>query len=64
MKLFTPFRAWVHQTWVQNCEERMMYDGGPKLNVSEYFNQFKWWLRREYRFQKEKHVREQSRRSL
>ena len=64
MKTFTPFRSWVHHLWLQNCEERTIYHDGPKLNAQEYFTQFKWWLRREYKFQKEKHVREQRRRTI
>lgn len=61
---FTPFRNWVHNLWIQNCEERQLYNGGPRLAAEEYFRQFKWWLRREYRHQKEQHVRKQRRRTL
>lgn len=60
---FIPFQHWVHQLWVQNCEERLIY-GGPRLDTKDYFNQFKWFLKREYRFQKEKHDNQQRRRTI
>jgi hypothetical protein len=47
MKLF---RAWLQDLWYENCEERMSW-GSKRLSLSEYFQQYKWWLRREYRFQ-------------
>ena len=64
MKNFTPFRSWVHHVWIENCEERVLYGNGPKLKPQEYFNQFKWWLRREYKFQKEKYESKQRRRTI
>lgn len=45
------FRLWVHRLWVENCEERLVYHDGDRLSSSEYFQKFKWWLRREYRHQ-------------
>ena len=45
------FRNWVHNLWLDNCEERMLYYSGDKLTEQEYFQKFKWWLRREYRHQ-------------
>ena len=45
------FRHWVHNLWLDNCEERMLYSNGDKLSEREYFQRFKWWLRREYRHQ-------------
>ena len=44
------FRTWLQNLWYENCEERMNW-GSDKLTLSEYFRQYKWWLRREYRFQ-------------
>lgn len=43
------FRNWVHNLWIDNCEERLLYNNGDKLTELEYFQKFKWWLRREYR---------------
>jgi hypothetical protein len=36
--------------WYENREERASW-GNPTLSLQEYFQQYKWWLRREYRFQ-------------
>ena len=47
---WTPFRAWVHQLWVDNCEERVV-SGDSRLDERDYFLKFRWWLRREYRHQ-------------
>jgi hypothetical protein len=52
----TPFRNWVHLLWVDNCEERVLYCDGDKLSEQEYFQRFKWWLRREYRHQQKKEI--------
>jgi hypothetical protein len=43
------FRNWVHNRWLDNCEERGIYASGERLSEQDYFQQFKWWLRREYR---------------
>ncbi len=64
LKPFSPFRAWVHNLWVQNCEERQFYKDGPQLNVVEYFKEFKWWLRREYRYQREKELDKRRKRTI
>jgi hypothetical protein len=45
------FRHWVHNLWIENCEERLQYHSGTPLDKQEYFNHYKWWLRREYRYQ-------------
>ncbi len=47
----SPFRNWVHHLWIENCEERLLYNDGNRLTEQEYFQRFKWWLRREYRHQ-------------
>lgn len=46
-----PFRIWLENLWRDNCDERMSW-GQPRFSLQEYFNQYKWWLRREYRYQK------------
>jgi len=55
-----PFRNWVHNLWLENCEERLIYYGGDRLSEREYFQKFKWWLRREYKHRaiKEKEINE------
>jgi hypothetical protein len=56
------FRHWVHNLWIDNCEERLIYSAGNRLSEKEYFHQFKWWLRREFRhrqkIEKEKNERQ------
>lgn len=46
----TKFRNWINNLWVTNCEERFIV-GEPRLDPKTYFKKYKWWLRREYRFQ-------------
>ena len=45
-----PFRSWLDELWRQNCDEHDGW-GETRLSLSEYFSRYKWWLRREYRFQ-------------
>ena len=58
-----PFRNWVHNLWIDNCEERLLYSGEGKRSKQEYFFQLKWWLRRKYReiqkIEKERNERQQ-----
>jgi len=51
------FRGWVHNLWIENCEERSIYQDGERMDEREYFQKFRWWLRREWRHrqQTEKH---------
>jgi len=51
------FRNWVHNLWIDNCEERVLYCDGDRLTEQEYFQRFKWWLRREYRHQQQKEIK-------
>lgn len=44
------FRQWLHAMWLENCEERGAWNM-DKLTVKQYFQQYRWWLRREYRYQ-------------
>jgi len=48
-----PFRNWLQELWFENNEERLEWHLQPHT-LKEYFAQYKWWLRREYRFQKSK----------
>ena len=54
------FRGWVHNLWIENCEERILYHDGDRMSEQEYFRRFRWWLRREWRHQQQ---REQDRKS-
>jgi hypothetical protein len=44
------FRAWVQEIWRDNCEERLTF-GQDLSTINEYWNTYKWWLKREYRNQ-------------
>ena len=44
------FRAWVEQLWQANCEEREQFLESC-FSRTEYFQRFKYWLKREYRRQ-------------
>jgi hypothetical protein len=47
------FRNWVRELWMENCEERLTYNE-IAYKMQEYWQQYKWWLRREYRYQQRK----------
>lgn len=51
----TPFRHWLHELWLQNCDE---YDEvrQPRYTQEEYFKMYKYWLKREYKFQRSQHA--------
>jgi hypothetical protein len=50
-KTLSKFRLWVHNLWFDNTSEHIEYGELP-YTMLEYFNKYKWWLKREYRFQK------------
>lgn len=50
MTNWTSFRHWVHNLWIDNCEEHRQYGENPYLE-KEYFQRYKYWLKREYRHQ-------------
>jgi len=56
------FRNWVHNLWLDNCEERSVYSTGERLTKQEYFQRFKWWLRREYKHHRLKQKEQDERR--
>ena len=47
------FRNWVKMQWQENCIEHDAFNE-PAHTLSHYFNQYKWWLRREFRYQQGK----------
>lgn len=53
MKEATPFRLWVQQVWYDNCEEHLTYGEDP-YKLQEYWNKYKFWLKREYKHQRQK----------
>jgi len=44
------FRHWVEELWRENCEERLTH-GEDRATIQEYWSEYKWWIKREYRFQ-------------
>jgi hypothetical protein len=44
------FRQWVHELWLENCDEHMLYQELP-YSQQDYFQRYKYWLKREYRHQ-------------
>ena len=49
------FRLWLQEKWYEHLDEYMsMGKPIPEYNMKEYFNRYKYWLKREYRFQKDK----------
>lgn len=46
----TPFKLWVHQLWTENIAERLEFREDP-LTMSDYWKKYKYWLKREYRYQ-------------
>ena len=44
----SPFRMWVQNLWMENCEERLVYKENP-VTIQQYWSTYKWWIKREYR---------------
>ena len=45
------FRVWLQNIWMANADERREFGFGP-ISQEEYFKRYKYWLRREYKFQR------------
>ena len=49
------FRQWLTQTWLEHSDEVLSWTGSmPTYDSRDYFNTYKWWLRREYQHQSKK----------
>jgi hypothetical protein len=46
----TRFRLWVQRIWMENCDERLTVGQDP-VTIKQYWNNYKYWLKREYRHQ-------------
>ncbi len=44
------FRQWVYEMWNQNKDELFEFRQMP-YDQAEYFNKYKYWLKREYKHQ-------------
>ncbi len=50
------FRNWVRNIWIENSEERNQYRELP-YSIQEYWAKYKYWLKREYKFQQRQNER-------
>jgi hypothetical protein len=57
------FRTWLQNIYIDNCEEHDAW-GEPRISIRQYFDRYKWWLRREYRFQMRNENQRQSQQDL
>jgi hypothetical protein len=51
IKPTTAFRLWVQRIWMDNCDERLTVGQDP-VTINQYWNTYKYWLKREYQHQK------------
>jgi hypothetical protein len=49
------FRHWVRELWMTNCDERLTYGQDP-ATMKQYWDAYKWWIKREYKHQRSKNV--------
>lgn len=49
------FRHWVYQKWLEHQTELESYNLPVNYNSKEYFQKYKYWLKREYIYQKKQH---------
>ena len=46
------FRHWCQEMWYKHVEECLTWEGvEPTATPQEYFNKYRWWLKREYKYQ-------------
>ena len=50
MDKHSDFRYWLRELWLQNCDEHREY-GEPPFSQEEYFQRYKYWLKREFQHQ-------------
>ena len=50
IKPITAFRLWVQRIWMDNCDERLTVGEDP-VTINQYWNTYKYWLKREYQHQ-------------
>lgn len=46
------FRIWLQERWFQHKEEMENWAQPVNYDLRQYFNKYRWWLKREYRYQK------------
>ena len=45
------FRLWLQEMWYQHVAELESYGQALPYDLREYFSKYKYWLKREYRYQ-------------
>lgn len=53
------FRTWLRDIWYENCDEHQAHGELP-YTMSEYFQKYKYWLKREFKFQQRREQIEQN----
>ena len=53
------FRTFVRQVWLENCFEHDSFNE-PAWKLSDYFNQYRWFLKRKFREEQRKKENEKS----
>jgi hypothetical protein len=52
------FRYWLRQKWYEYTAECEAYGQAPVLDPNQYFQMYKYWLKREFRHQYGKETKE------
>ena len=50
------FRLWIQRIWMENREERLTVGEDP-VTIKQYWDNYKYWLKREYRHQRARNER-------
>ena len=50
MKKDTALRIWLMKIWTENRDEHQEFKE-PVVALEEYFDRYKYWLKREFRYQ-------------
>ena len=45
------FRHWLQEMWMQHKDELALHGQALNYDLADYFNRYKYWLKREYRHQ-------------
>ena len=53
------FRIWLQNLWYENCDEHRQCNELP-YSMNEYFQKYKYWLKREYKYQQRKQLIEEN----
>ena len=53
LRTASPFRIWVQNLWMENREERLLFRE-DSVTMKQYWDTYKWWVKREYKYQRQK----------